>query len=253
MKVNISAVIITFNEEKNIERCLLALRDVVDEIIVVDSYSTDNTTEIAKKHGALVIQRHFTGFTEQKNFALAKATYDHILSVDADEVLTEDLRHAIFNLRNNWEADGYCLNRLTNYCGRWIRHCGWYPEWKLRLWDRKKGSWNGGLVHETVKLKDASISRLAGDLEHYSYTSINQHIQQIIKFTDLGAEDLSTRKKKLIPFFHLVIYPFYTFLNKYFIQQGIRDGYYGFVISILTAWGKFLKYAKAIDKKKHYQ
>lgn len=251
MKVKISAVIITYNEENNIERCLLALRDIVDEILVVDSYSTDDTAVIAKKHGAKVIERHFAGFTEQKNFALAKAQYNHILSVDADEVLTEKLRQSILDVKNNWKEDGYYLNRLTNYCGRWIRHCGWYPEWKLRLWDREKGSWEGGLVHETVRLKNSTTSRIAGDLEHYSYTSINQHIQQILKFTDLGAEDLTRRNKKILPLFHLVIYPFYTFFNKYFIQQGIRDGYYGFIISILTAWGKFLKYAKAIDKQKH--
>lgn len=251
MKVKISAVVITYNEERNIERCLLALRDVADEIVVVDSYSTDNTIEIAKQNGALVIQRHFTGFTEQKNFALSKASYDHVLSVDADEVLTEKLRSSVLKVKDNWEADGYCLNRLTNYCGKWIYFCGWYPEWKLRLWDRKKGTWNGGLVHESVKLKEASIAKLSGNLEHYSYTSINQHIQQIIKFTDLGAEDLAAKKKNFLPFFHLLIYPFYTFINKYFIQQGFRDGYYGLVISVLTAWGKFLKYAKAIDRKKN--
>ena len=251
MKVKISAVIITYNERDNLERCLTALRDIADEIIVVDSFSTDETARIAKELGAIVIERKFSGFTEQKNFALSKASYDHILSVDADEVITEELRDAILEVKNKWKADGYYVNRLTNYCGTWIYHCGWYPEWKLRLWDRKKGGWEGGLVHETVKLKNASVSKLKGNLEHYSYTSINQHIHQIIKFTDLGAEDIISKKRKLIPFFHLVINPFYAFISKYFVKQGVRDGYYGFVISVLTAWGKFLKYAKAIDKRKH--
>ncbi|MGK7389850.1 MAG: glycosyltransferase family 2 protein [Candidatus Cyclobacteriaceae bacterium M2_1C_046] len=248
--VKISAVIITFNEENNIDRCLLSLKDVADEVVVVDSYSTDSTPEIAKNYRARLITQSFLGFTEQKNFALDKAEYDHVLSLDADEVLSEELQNEILKIKSDWKADGYALNRLNNYCGKWIKHSGWYPEYKLRLWDRRKGRWIGGLVHESVKIDSPNVERLKGDLLHYSYTSINQHIQQIIKYSDLGAEDLMVRNKKVYPAIHLWLYPIYTFFNKYLLKQGIRDGYYGFIIAYLSAFGKFLKYAKAWDKYK---
>lgn len=248
--VKISAVIITFNEESNIDRCLLSMKDVADEVVVVDSYSTDNTPDIAKNYKARVVTQSFLGFTEQKNFALDQATYDHVLSLDADEVLSDELIKSILAVKKDWKSDGYMLNRLNNYCGKWIKNSGWYPDYKLRLWDRRKGRWVGGLVHETVKIDSSSVDKLEGNLLHYSYTSINQHIQQIVKYSDLGAADLSTHNKKIIPFLHLWLYPVYTFFNKYLLKQGIRDGYYGFIIAYLSAFGKFLKYAKAWDKYK---
>ena len=248
--VKLSAVIITYNEEDNIDRCLLSLKGVADEIVVIDSFSTDNTPEIVKNYRAKLISQSFLGFTEQKNFALDQASYDYILSLDADEVLSEELRKNILETKRNWSADGYLLNRLNNYCGKWIQHSGWYPDYKIRLWDRRKGRWVGGMVHETVKINSPNTQKVKGDLLHYSYTSINQHIQQIIKYSDLGAEDLLSRNKKIIPVLHLWLYPVYTFFNKYFLKQGIRDGYYGFIIASLSAFGKLLKYAKAWNKYK---
>lgn len=248
--IKISAVIITFNEENNIDRCLLSLQNIADEIVVIDSFSTDNTPEIVKNYRAGLISQSFLGFTEQKNFAVQQAKYDYVLNLDADEVLSEQLQQSILEVKENWSADGYILSRLNNYCGKWIRHSGWYPDYKIRLWDRRKGQWVGGLVHEAVKLKSENVKKLKGDLLHYSYTNINQHLIQISKYSDLGAEDLITNKRTIIPLFHLWIYPVYTFFNKYLIKQGIRDGYYGFIISYLSAFGKFLKYAKAWDKQK---
>ena len=141
MKVKLSVVIITFNEERDIERCLKSVETVADEIVVVDSYSTDRTEEICKIYKARFIQHSFAGHIEQKNWAIGQASHPHILSLDSDEALDETLRQSILNAKENWQGAGYTMNRMTNYCGKWIRHCGWYPDQKLRLWESNKGRW----------------------------------------------------------------------------------------------------------------
>ena len=138
---DISAVIITYNEEKNLERCIESVRDIADEIVIVDSFSTDRTKEICKKYELHFIEHKFEGHIQQKNWAITQAKYPHILSLDADEVLSDRLKESIREVKENWTHDGYYFNRLTNYCGKWIRHCGWYPDRKLRLWDSRKGRW----------------------------------------------------------------------------------------------------------------
>ena len=163
--VEISAVIITFNEERNIERCLESLIGVVDEIVIVDSYSTDRTEEICRKYNVHFIKHRFTGYSEQKNWAILQARSPYILSLDADEALSEELKSSILRVKNNWTHNGYYFNRLTNYCGKWIRHTSWYPSRKLRLWDSRLGSWGGLDVHEKYFLqKGASRQFLKGDL-----------------------------------------------------------------------------------------
>ena len=149
----ISVVIITFNEEKNIGRCLESVKNIADEIVVLDSFSTDKTEEICLQHGASFFQHPFDGHIEQKNRAITYATYPHILSLDADEVLSPELEQSIKAVKENWQADGYYFNRLTNYCGKWIRHCGWYPDRKLRLWDSRKGKWGGVNPHDKYMLE----------------------------------------------------------------------------------------------------
>ena len=148
MKVNISAVIIAFNEEKNIERCILSLKNVVDEIVVVDSFSKDKTKEICLAHNVVFIEHSFKGHIEQKNWAYTQASNNYVLSLDADEALSDELKNSILAIKNNWKNDGYAFNRLTSYCGKWIKHCGWYPDIKLRLWDRRKGTWKGINPHD---------------------------------------------------------------------------------------------------------
>lgn len=243
--VRVSAVIITFDEEKNIGRCLDSLNGVADEIVVVDSFSTDKTKEICMDKGARFIRNRFEGHVEQKNYAMSQASYDHILSLDADEALSGELRESILNVKNNWNYDGYSLNRLTNYCGKWIRYCGWYPDTKLRLWDRRKGRWGGVNPHDKVFMdKNSSTSHLQGNLLHYSYHTIREHVSQMNRFSDIAARVAYENGRRSNLIIDVLLNPPLTFMKKYFIKLGILDGYYGFIISINTAFGKFLKYIK---------
>ena len=243
--VKVSGVIITFNEETNIGRCLDSLNGVVDEIVVVDSFSTDKTEQICNDKGAVFIRHPFEGHIEQKNYAMSRASYDHILSLDADEALSEELKKSILSAKNSWNYDGCSFNRLTNYCGKWIRHCGWYPDEKLRLWDRRKGRWGGVNPHDRVMMdRNSSVTHLVGDLFHYSYDSIGDNISQVNKFSDIAARAAYEKGRNSNFLLDICLNPPCTFLKKYFIKLGILDGYYGFVISIISAFGKFLKYVK---------
>jgi glycosyltransferase involved in cell wall biosynthesis len=187
---NLSVVIITLNEEKYIEQCIRSVAEVADEIVVVDSYSTDKTEEVSRKLGARFIQHSFNGYRDQKNFALRQATYDYILSLDADEALSVELKESIIRVKQNWQNDAYKFNRLNYCCGQWIYHTDWYPDRKIRLFDRRKGEWAGGNVHETVKMIDNSKSGyLKGDLLHWSYNSFEQLIEAINKYSTLSANE----------------------------------------------------------------
>ena len=244
MKVKISAVIITFNEERNIERCLKSLVNVADEVLVVDSYSTDRTEEICRKYHAKFIKHRFIGYSDQKNWANLQAEFPYILSLDADEALSERLRASILKAKNNWIHDSYYFNRLTNYCGKWIRHTSWYPSRKLRLWDTRKGSWGGMDVHEKYFLhKGASKHFLKGDLLHYSYYTINEHVNQISKFSSLMARSYYERGRRVNQF-SIILHLFWRFIKDYFLKAGFLDGYAGFVVSVMSSHEVFLKYVK---------
>ena len=240
----ISVVIITLNEERNIESCLLSVKDVADDIVVVDSFSTDRTEKICKNYKVRFITNEFKGHIEQKNWAITKAKYPHILSLDADEALSEELKSSIIKVKNNWQYDGYYFNRLTNYCGSWIRHTGWYPDRKLRLWDSRKGQWKGVNPHDKYELiKGATKKYLKGDLLHYSFFSISQHIQQVNKFSDISAKAYLKKGKKS-NLLKILIHPVWKFLHLYFFKLGFLDGYYGLIISIISANAAFLKLVK---------
>lgn len=243
--VKISAVIITHNEEENIGRCLDSIEAVADEILVVDAYSTDQTEVICRKRGIRFVQHPFEGHIEQKNYAMSQAKFDFILSLDADEALSEKLTQSILSVKDAWHYDGYSFNRLTNYCGKWIRHCGWYPDRKLRLWDRRKGNWGGINPHDRLLMNPGSrTGYLEGDLLHYSYPTIKHHVSQIDTFSDIAARaayDTGQRSRLVTD---IILNPALTFFKKYFLKLGILDGYAGFVISIHTAYGKFLKYIR---------
>ncbi|RYU84409.1 glycosyltransferase family 2 protein [Hymenobacter persicinus] len=245
MPLALSAVIITFNEEANIGRCLTALAGVADEVLVVDSFSTDQTVEICRQHGARVIHHAFEGYVEQKNFATAAARHDHVLQLDADEVLTDELRRSIEQAKNHWQHAGYTLARLTNYCGTWVRHGGWYPDRKLRLYDRRLGRWEGLLLHERYELAPGqTVGALAGDLLHYSYHSVEQHVSQLNRFTSIAAAELALRGKRRVTVFHLLLKPLWKFVHGYFFRLGLLDGFAGLCIAGISAWGVFLKFAK---------
>jgi glycosyltransferase involved in cell wall biosynthesis len=240
----LSVVIITLNEEKNIRRCLESIQGVADEIVIVDSYSTDRTKEICDSFGVRFIQHTFNGHIEQKNWAISQARYPHILSLDADELLSEQLRSSILHVKENWEYDGYYFNRLTNYCGKWIKHASWYPSRKLRLWDSRKGAWGGMNPHDQFILNRGSSRKfIKGDLLHYSYYSIQQHLVQLNKFSNIAAESLFKIGKRS-SYFNILFHPGWRFIRDYFIKLGFLDGFYGLVICLNSAHETFLKYAK---------
>ena len=196
--MNLSAVIITFNEQRNIGRCLDSLAGVVDEVVVVDSFSTDDTEKICRAKGARFVQHAFEGHIEQKNWALAQAQYPHVLSLDADEALSETLRKSVLAAKSDGGHDGYSMNRLTNYCGQWIYHSGWYPDRKLRLFDRRKAGWGGTNPHDRVEMQAGStVSHLSGDLLHYSYYSVGEHLERDLGADRQGRRDLGRDRRQI--------------------------------------------------------
>lgn len=240
--IKISAAIITFNEEKNIERCINSLIGIADEILVVDSLSKDKTIEIAVSLGAKVISQEFLGHIEQKNFAISQCSNQYILSLDADEALDDTLKKSILEVKNNWQFDGYKFNRLTSYCGKWIKTCGWYPDTKVRLIDKTKGKWTGTNPHDRLEV-EGKIKHLKGDILHYSFYTVDQHKKQIEYFTDIAAKAYHAEGRKASTI-KIYLSPLMKFIRSYFLQLGFTDGYYGFLISCLSAGAKFKKYSK---------
>ncbi len=245
--VKVSAAIITFNEEHNIERCIKSVQDVVDEIVVVDSYSTDQTKAICEKLGVTFIKNKFEGHIEQKNFALTKTTHDIVLSLDADEALDEKLKNEIMAAKSNFKADGYYFNRLTNYVDKWIYYCGWYPDRKLRLFNKTKAKWSGVNPHDIIKMsEDSKKVYLPGNLLHYSYDSITDHVNQTNKFTTIAAKEAFNRGVRSNTF-KIVTRPILKFFKDYFLKKGFLDGRYGFIICCINALSALLKYSKIKD------
>ena len=249
--IQLSVAIITFNEEKNIERCIRSVQPVADEIVVVDSFSTDRTKELCQSLGVRFIENPFAGHIEQKNFALEQVSYDYILSLDADEALSEELQQSITEIKNDGRFDAYKFNRLTNYCGQWIHHCGWYPDTKTRLWKRSAGRWGGENPHDSVQLSNqASVKWMAGDILHYSYYSIEDHVTQINKFSSISAQAYFSKGKRVIPLVHLAVYPFFTFISRYIFRMGFLDGHMGYAVCKSAAYSKYLKYVKLYELRK---
>lgn len=244
----ISVVIITFNEEKNIKRCLDSVKDIADEIIVVDSFSKDQTASICREYDEVIfLENPFEGHIQQKNYAMQQASNEFVLSLDADEALDEQLKASIKAIKPHLEADGYTMNRLTNYCGQWIRHCGWYPDRKLRLWNKSKGQWGGENPHDRLIMQpEARVAHLKGDILHYSYDSVNDHLRQIQFFTDISARE-AVAKGKTTNLLMLLLKPLLKFIGDYFIRLGFLDGFYGLMISLHSAYAKFVKYLKIYE------
>lgn len=242
--IKISVSIITLNEEKNIARCLESVKGVADEVVVVDSFSIDKTKDICLQYGVKFIEQTFLGYVEQKNFADAQAENDWILSLDADEELSEKLKKEILAIKNTLTADAYEMPRMTNYIGKWIRHTDWYPDRKIRLYNRKKAQWQGQSLHEQLTIHDdAKLIKLKGDILHYSYYSIHQHIAQFNKFTEIGAKE-AVQKGKKAPLYKVFINPVWKFIYSYFFRLGFLDGYKGFLVCAISAFATFCKYIK---------
>jgi glycosyltransferase involved in cell wall biosynthesis len=243
--MNLSLAIITHNESQNIERCINSVKAIADDIVVIDSYSTDNTAELAKELGARVILQKFLGHIEQKNFAISKAQYPFILSLDADEAIDEKLKQEIITLKNSSKiADGYIINRHNNYCGQWINHGAWKSDLKLRLWDSRKGKWGGMNPHDKFEMDaNTKITLLEGKILHWSYTSVAQHEGKVDYFSSIAAKAYHARGKKS-SLFKILFSPLFRFLRDYIFKLGFLDGKYGFIIAKLTAKEVYFKYKK---------
>lgn len=244
----LSVVIITLNEEKNIGRCLESVRGLADEVVVVDSMSVDGTKKICSEFGVRFIEQTFLGYIEQKNFALDQASNDMVLSLDADEAVDDGLKAAIMQAkRDGFDADGYIMNRCSNYCGKWIRHGTWYPDRKLRIFNRKKGRWGGINPHDKVEMAAGTrITRLPGDILHYSYYNFSEHIAQLNKFTSIQAQAMYKQGKKA-SLIKLLISPVAAFISGYIFRGGFLDGLDGLMIARTVSYQTFAKYAKLLE------
>jgi glycosyltransferase involved in cell wall biosynthesis len=241
--MKITATIITHNEERNLPRAIESLR-CADEILVVDSGSSDRTIEIAEKLGAKIIDSPWPGYAKQKNLAAERAENDWILSLDADESLSEALEAEIWQLKKNGPRhDAYTMPRLARYLGRWINHSGWHPDRKIRLYHRAKATWTGDFVHESVKV-EGTLGHMEGNLLHFTCDSLSEHIKTMDRYTTLAAEQLVASKRK-ITWARLIFEPPWTFFNTYVLKAGFLDGVEGLAIANMAALYNFLKYAKA--------
>lgn len=241
---NISVVIITYNEEGNIERCIDSAKKVADEVLILDSFSSDNTVAIARSKGAIVHQERFRGYIEQKNLALQLTSHQYVLCLDADEALDDTLANSIIESKVKMDAQAYSMNRCTNYCGRFIRRGLWYPDRKLRLFDKGIGVWGGLNPHDKVILSKAvRIHHLKGDLLHYSYDSIEDHVSQNNKFSSISAQALYEAGKRT-SLFKIIFNPVWAFFHGYFLRLGFLDGFYGFIIAVNISHLTFLKHSK---------
>ena len=241
----LSTVIITLNEARNIERAILSVKGISDDIVVVDSGSTDDTAGICRRHGARVIVRSWEGYSATKNFANTQATNPWILSLDADESLSPELKDSI---RDHLKGDlplnrVFSFNRLTSYCGRWIHHSGWYPDRKIRIWHRDFGQWEG-IIHETLAFRGKpEVVHLRGDLLHYSFHTREEYLKQMDNFTSLAAESLF-RSGRRAGYPKIILAPAIRFLRDYFIRGGFRDGREGLEVCRGSARAVSMKYKK---------
>lgn len=235
MAQKISAVIITFNEERNILRCLQSLDGIADEIVVVDSFSTDATKAICQQQGVQFFEHAFEGYIQQKNWALQRASYQAVLSLDADEALSDELHKTILDIRHDWRADGYYFTRTTFLGRKPIRHGAWYPDYKLRLFDKRKGQFGGTNPHDYVIMHaGAKVQRAKGTILHYSFATPEEFHRQSERFAMLAARAMFEKGKTMNRMMSL-LKTAWAFLHGYLIKAGFLDGKAGFIISRVAA------------------
>ena len=241
----ISATIITHNEEGNIAEALERL-GWVNEIVVVDSGSRDRTLDICALYTDKVFHRDWTGFVDQKNYAVERASNDWILSLDADERPSAELESEIQSLRRGgFKRDGYRIPRVAHFMGRWIRHGDWYPDYQLRLFDRRRGRWQGGRVHESVKT-EGSLGQLRGEIQHFTYREISDYLKRLETYSTLAAQDYR-QKGRRSSVLRLLGDPPATFLKGYFFRGGFLDGVPGLMVAVMAAISVYFKYAKLYE------
>jgi len=237
----LSVTIITLNEEQNIRDALESVK-WADEIVVVDSGSTDKTVEICKEYTDKVFYNPWPGYMSQKNLAIDKASHAWIFSIDADERVTPLLASEIQEALKEPKADAYAVPRHVFYVDRWIDHSGWYPDYKIRLFRRDKAEWGGGNLHETV-IVNGKVKYLKGDLIHYSFRDIAHHINTMNSFTTIASKEY-IKSGKRFRFSDMIFRPVFMFFKSYILKQGFRDGLPGLVIAVAAAYHVFIKYAK---------
>ncbi len=239
----VAAVIITHNEASNIARCLKALQGIASEILVVDSHSTDGTVDICEKMGVHTISREWQGYAKTKNFANEQVDAEWILSIDADEVLSDELRQSIKQLRPQ-RGTVYALDRINNFCGQWIRHGNWYPDWKPRLFHKQDCYWVGDFVHEKLKYPPGTTtSKLPGKLYHYTYHSLDDHWQRLEHYAQLAAEEMHQKGRNsnlLLVFLSATV----RFVKAMVLRAGFLDGKNGWIIGWRHALFPWLKHKK---------
>jgi glycosyltransferase involved in cell wall biosynthesis len=240
----LSVVIITHNEEKNIGRCIDAVKSLADEIIVLDSLSTDNTVSIARIKGAKVWQESFRGYIEQKNRAIEFASFNYIFSIDADEVADEKLVSSIRKAKKTFIYNAYKMKRCTNFCGRFIRFGTWYPDKKIRLFDKRVSRWGGINPHDKIVFdKPVAVKYLDGEILHYCYNTKKEHADQSIRFSSIAANSLYEAGIRT-SLLKIIVNPAWAFINGYFIRGGFLNGKSGFIIAVKQVQYTFLKHIK---------
>jgi glycosyltransferase involved in cell wall biosynthesis len=243
----ISAVIITHDESANIEGALHSVSDWVDEIVVVDSGSTDDTLDICRRYTSRIFCREWTGFVDQKNHAADKAAHNWVFSLDADERPSSRLVEEIKALRvGGFRRPGYRIPRVAFFMGRWIRHGDWYPDYQLRLFDRTRGRWQGGRVHESFRIQGSEPGFLAGELHHYTYRSLSDYLKRLEAYTSLAASDYRERGKRSSGI-KLLLDPTATFLKSYLLKRGFLDGVPGLMAAVMGSVSVYFKYAKLYE------
>ena len=244
----LSVVLITKNEEKNLRRCLESVKDIADEIVIADSFSTDATAAIAAEFGCRFLTQEWLGYAEQKNFANARTSYNLIFSIDADEAVSPELRNSILELKRHHQTGTvYEMNRLMNYCGKWIRHCGWYPDRKPRVFEKTTSYWHGNSVHETLFIpQNAKRIILKGDLYHYSYYTVEEHLQRAEKYAKLSAE-IACQKGKKTNVVAMCLRTGWRFIRDYVFRLGFLDGRLGIVVCRMNAYTIYLKYKYLLE------
>lgn len=245
---NLSAVIITKNEESNIRRCLESIKNFVAEIIIVDSQSTDDTLKICEEYGCKIFQIEWEGFGLAKKFGVDNASNNWIFSIDSDEEVTHELQNEIDKIMQNPECNIYSIKRNSFFLGKQIKYCGWNNDYPKRLFNREYGNFNNAIVHETIEYT-GTRGVIESALNHYTYPTINSQIEKMNLYSELGAEKYFNEGKRTsiaAAFF----YGIFKFVKMYFLQLGFLDGVHGFILCVNSGHGIFLKYAKLLAMSK---